>query len=127
MALLFRVARSSLGRLLIGWLFAHVSFLLPVQRVRETRTLIVFQHPQPSYPLHLLLVPKKALGSLLDLTSADADFLVEVFQTVQSLVAEFDLETSGYRLIVNGGAYQDVAQLHFHLIAEGVPANRNPA
>jgi diadenosine tetraphosphate (Ap4A) HIT family hydrolase len=35
---------------------------------------------------------------------------------VQSLVDEFQL--TAYRLIVNGGEYQDFPQLHFHLIAE---------
>ena len=65
-----------------------------------------------------LLVPKRALVSLAELTPADVDFAADLFETVKSLVAEFGLEQAGYRLIVNGGAYQDVAQLHFHLIAE---------
>jgi diadenosine tetraphosphate (Ap4A) HIT family hydrolase len=33
-------------------------------------------------------------------------------------VSELELERAGYRLVVNGGKYQDVAQLHFHLISE---------
>jgi diadenosine tetraphosphate (Ap4A) HIT family hydrolase len=35
---------------------------------------------------------------------------------VQSLAIEMRLEAKGYRLIANGGGYQDVPQLHFHLI-----------
>ncbi len=116
--LLFRIARSCVGRWIIGWIFAHASFILPMQRLRETSNLIAFYHPQPSYPLHILLVPKKALASLADLAPQDAEFLAELFQTVQSLVAELELEQAGYRLVVNGGKYQDVAQLHFHLISE---------
>jgi histidine triad (HIT) family protein len=95
-----------------------MSFVIPVQRLRETRTLIAFYHPKPSYPLHILLVPKKAIGSLTDLTQADCDFMAELFQTVQGLIAELNLEEVGYRFIVNGGKYQDVAQLHFHLVSE---------
>jgi diadenosine tetraphosphate (Ap4A) HIT family hydrolase len=45
--------------------------------------------------------------------------LADIFQTVASIVAEFDLEQQGYRLVTNGGAYQDVQQLHFHLISGG--------
>jgi len=71
-------------------------------------------------PVHILLVPKKELASLADLTPDDDAFLVELFQAVQSLVAELDMEGPGYRLIVNGGGYQDVPQLHFHL-ASGSP------
>ncbi len=118
MRLLLQIAQSPIGRLIIGWIFTHMSFIIPVRRLRETKTLVAFYHPKPSYPLHILLVPKKAIGSLTDLTRADCDFVAELFQTVQSLITEFDLEETGYRLIVNGGQYQDVAQLHFHLVSE---------
>jgi histidine triad (HIT) family protein len=111
------LARSPIGRLITGWFFAHMSFALPVDRLRETQTLIAFQHPRPIYPVHILLVPKKALAGLSDLTAADSQFLVDLFASVQSLVIELDLEAQGYRLIANGGRFQDVAQLHFHLVA----------
>lgn len=97
-----------------------MSFALPVHRLRESQTLIAFNHPQPAYPVHILLVPKKALPSLASLTSDDREFLVDLFQCVQSLVAELDLEAAGYRLIVNGGKNQDIPQLHFHLISDKV-------
>jgi len=41
-----------------------------------------------------------------------------MFATVKCLVKEFELDDGGYRLIVNGGAYQDFPQLHFHLISD---------
>ena len=101
---------------LIGWVFAHMSFAIPVKRMRETDTLVAFQHPKPSYPFHVLLVPKKAIVSLKDFDSTDTAFLTDLYSTVQNLVNEFHL--SAYRLIVNGGEYQDFPQLHFHLISE---------
>jgi len=95
-----------------------MSFVLPVHRLRETATLLAFNHPQPSYPVHILLVPKKALASLAALTPADAPFLLDLFATVQSLVAELGLEQTGYRLITNGCPNQTLPQLHFHLISD---------
>ena len=118
---LFSLARSSLGGLIIGWLFAHMSFAIPVKRLRETDTLLAFHHPRPSYPLHILLVPKHAIVSFMHLSSTDTDFYADLVQTVQSLVNEFDLEQGGYRLVVNGGDYQEIPQLHFHLIADQLP------
>jgi len=53
-----------------------------------------------------------------DLNASDADFLADLFRAVQSLVADFNPEAKGYRLIVNGGNYQENPQLHFHLISE---------
>ncbi len=92
-----------------------MSFAIPVHRLRETETLLAFYHPKPSYTFHVLLVPKKAVASLKEFDSNDAAFLSDLFSTVQSLVDEFHL--SAYRLIVNGGEYQDFPQLHFHLVS----------
>lgn len=92
-----------------------MSFALPLQRLRETETLLAFYHPKPSYEFHVLLVPKKAVVSLKEFDSRDAAFLSDLYSTVQSLVEEFQL--SAYRLVVNGGDYQDFPQLHFHLIS----------
>ena len=95
-----------------------MSFAIPVHRLRETATLLAFPHPRPAYPLHILIVPKRAAASLLDLGPQDAAFLADLVCVVQSLVGEYNLEQRGYRLITNGGGYQDVAQVHFHLISE---------
>jgi histidine triad (HIT) family protein len=100
----------------IGWIFEYMSFAIPVKRLRETETLMAFHHPKPSYPFHVLLVPKKAVASLQELDSKDTAFLSDLYSTVQSLVEEFQLPA--YRLIVNGGEYQDFPQLHFHLISD---------
>ena len=118
---LISLARSTLGGLLLGWIFAHMSFAIPVKRLRETDTLLAFYHPKPSYPVHILLVPKRAIRSLMDLSVNDMDFYADLVQTVQSLVSELGLEARGYRLVVNGGEYQDVGQLHFHLISTTTP------
>lgn len=104
---------------IIGWIFAHMSFAIPARRLRETSSLLAFHHPKPAYAFHVLLVPKKAVASLADLDAADTLFLSDLIQTVQSLVAEFHL--FAYRLIVNGGEYQDFPQLHFHLVSEHKP------
>ena len=91
---------------------------IPAGHYGGTGTLMAFHHPQPSYPVHILLVPKKAIANLAAVTPADYDFMVDLFAAVQSLVMEFGLEKRGYRLIANGGPYQVAPQLHFHLISE---------
>jgi histidine triad (HIT) family protein len=99
---------------------------LPVDRLHETETLLAFHHPQPCYPVHILLVPKKAIAGFLDLTAGDQVFLWDVFNTAQKLVQSLSLEDEGYRLILNGGAYQEVPQLHFHLVS-GEPKSPHKA
>ena len=116
--MVYRNLRRILWRFapLIGWIFAYMSFAIPVKRLRETNSLMAFHHPKPSYPFHIILVPKKSVKSLMDFDLRDSTFLTDLYSTVQSLVDEFQL--TAYRLIVNGGEYQDFPQLHFHLISE---------
>ena len=102
---------------LIGWIFAHTSFVIPVRRLRQTNTLMAFHHPKPSYQFHVLLAPKKAVASLEESDSTDTNFLTDLYSTMQSLVSEFHRAEGAYRLIVNRGEYQDFPQLHFHLIS----------
>ncbi len=116
--ILFTLARSSIVGWIVGWIFAHMSFAIPVNRLRETDTLIAFHHPKPSHTVHILLVSKRKLPDLMAVSPMDTDFLTDLYRITQELVAEFDLETPGYSLIVNGGAYQDVPHLHFHLISD---------
>jgi histidine triad (HIT) family protein len=116
--LIIRLARTRPGRFLVGWIFAHMSQLLPLDRLAETGTLVAFRHPQPAYPFHALIVPKKQVASLESLDPAESAFLTDLYSTVQALVKRFDLGTGGYRLIVNGGKFQDFPQLHFHLISD---------
>ena len=101
---------------LIGWIFTYMSFAIPVKRLRDTSNLIAFQHPSPSYKVHLLIVPKRQVQTLADFNPEDTAFLTDLYATVQSLVKEFNL--NAYRLIVNGGEYQDFPHLHFHLISD---------
>lgn len=111
-----RIARLPLSRHLVIWLIVHMSFLIPTKRLRETDALIAFYHPSPAYPTHILILPKRPYATLLDLEVRDSDFLEELIATVQLLVKELHLE-NGYRLIVNGGEYQEMPQLHFHLVS----------
>jgi histidine triad (HIT) family protein len=117
---ILRLARSKAGRKLVGLIFSHMSFAIPTKRLRETETLLAFYHPKPAYPLHVVLVPKEAIPNLLELDPTSA-FLSDLFTTVQSLITEFQLPA--YRLIVNGGEYQDFPYLHFHLISDSPKAD----
>ncbi|KAB2866013.1 MAG: HIT domain-containing protein [Anaerolineae bacterium] len=116
--LLFRLARSRLGRGVVSWGLTHMSFALPVDKLRQTPTLLAFHHPKPAYPLHILIVPRAAIANLSALAPDNTAFLTDLLTTTQSLIAEYDLERRGYRLICNGGPNQDIPHLHFHLIAE---------
>lgn len=122
---LFSLARAPIAGRLVREVFAHMCFAIPLEKLRETTALVAFHHPSPSYPVHILLVPKRDYRSLLDVPAQDTQLLGDLVEAVQSLVQEFGLEQPGYRLVVNGGANQDVPILHFHLICQSTPPDGN--
>jgi histidine triad (HIT) family protein len=127
MAILLRLARFPAAGWFMAFVLAHAAFLLPAKRLFATRTLLAFYHPQPSYPVHILLVPRRRVTALTAPGASEAEFLQDLFAAVRHLVQMLELEPAGYRLIANGGAYQEVAQLHFHLVSDGpVGAGESP-
>jgi histidine triad (HIT) family protein len=78
-----------------------MSNFIPIERLRETNNLIAFHHHEPTYPVHILIVPKRSIRTFMDLTTMDAGLIMEIMQTAQSLVEEFKLQEVGYRLIIN--------------------------
>jgi histidine triad (HIT) family protein len=119
---LAKLARTNAGARFFAWSITHMDFILPLNRLYDSNTLLAFFHPQPAYPLHILIVPKQPIADMLSLQEKHSELLFECFSTAQKLVKKFELQSNGYRLIVNGGDYQDIPQIHFHLVAESFTA-----
>ena len=116
--LLYSIAKTWLGGLLLHWILAFFSFVIPGERLIETDSVLAFHHPSPSYPLHILILPKSKFKSIKDLPSDELVFESDLFATVNELVQKFGLDKYGYRLIANSGSAQEVDHLHFHLISD---------
>lgn len=117
MKYLYALANTPFGKFIIQIIFSKMSFLIPAKRLRETKHLLAFYHPKPSYPVHILLMPKLNLPDFQSL-DANSRFMIDLIEITQSLIKELGLADQGYRLIVNGGKYQDFPHLHFHLISD---------
>jgi histidine triad (HIT) family protein len=116
-SVVYILARSRLLRPLMIWGIAHMNKFKPDQVISETGALVCFHHPRPGYPVHVLLVPKEEIRDLMHLDPEASQLLRDVFATVRELVERLNLQEQRYRLVVNGGDYQEFPQLHFHLIS----------
>lgn len=89
---------------------------IKVKKVKETKNLIAFHHTKPSYPLHIVIVPKEHIVKLTDLN--EMDLIKEVFEVATEIIKEKKLDNSNFRIITNGGTFQDSKHIHFHLVSE---------
>ena len=81
--------------------------------ILETDKTIVVKYPKPVDPIHYVIIPKKDIKSIEDVTQEDADYIMDAINVNRELVKREGL--SKYRFMTNGPGYQEVAYLHFHL------------
>jgi histidine triad (HIT) family protein len=84
----------------------------------ENESLVVFRDINPHAPVHLLIVPKRHIRSINDLTPEDNDILAEMITTAKAMAAKQQVNTSGYKLLFNveKGGGQVIFHLHLHLM-----------
>ncbi len=89
---------------------------LPAKIVHESDNVLAFLDIHPLADIHILIIPKKHIGEISELTAEHGSLLTEIYQIVNILVDENNLKNNAYRVLVSGGKAQDVPHLHFHLL-----------
>lgn len=104
-----------------------ISGATPSKKVAETDTLFAFEDINPQAPTHVLIVPKKHIGSNLELTEENADIVGQAHLLASQIAKERGIDKTGFRIVVNTGrnAGQMVFHIHFHLLG-GRPMNWPP-
>ncbi len=90
----------------------------PADFVLKNDNLVVFKDIHPQAPIHLLIVPKKHIRSINDLTMEDGPIVSEMIMTGKEVACQVGTADSGYKLIfhVERGGGQIIFHLHLHLI-----------
>ena len=84
----------------------------------ENDTLVVFKDINPVAPVHLLIVPRKHIRSINDLTEEDKKIVSETIMTGRDMAKKEGIAKSGYKLLFNveRGGGQIIFHLHLHLL-----------
>jgi histidine triad (HIT) family protein len=84
----------------------------------ETDTLVAFRDINPHAPVHILVVPRKHIRSINDLTEDDNRILAELITAGKIMADKENIAKSGYKLLFNveQGGGQVIFHLHLHLI-----------
>lgn len=85
--------------------------------VYEDRDLVVFADINPKSRIHLLVVPRQHIRTFLDLSSKNISVLTKMVKVVQRIIREQKVE-SGYQIVFNGGRYQHIPHMHWHLLGD---------
>lgn len=92
---------------------------IPTQAVYEDDMVIAFNDLEPQAPVHVLVIPKKHIASLLATTAEDKNILAHITcEIIPMLAKKLNIAENGFRTVVNTGKEggQTVQHLHFHLL-----------
>jgi histidine triad (HIT) family protein len=81
-------------------------------------SVVAFRDILPRAPVHILIVPRKHIASVLELDGSDAGVVADIFRVAVKLAHDEGIATAGFRVVVNCGrdAGQSVFHLHYHLL-----------
>lgn len=85
---------------------------LAVNIVAETDQVLAFHHTRPFWPVHIVVVPKQHVPSLLE---ADEALLQKLFAIIQQVARSVTAEHGACLVLTNIGAYQDSKHLHWYV------------
>lgn len=90
---------------------------IPADIVYENNSFIIIKDIKPEQKTHLLIIPKKEIVSINDLTEDDENIMWEMLLLAKYIAKEVWVEKS-YRLRINAWDLQEVPHIHMHLLSD---------
>ncbi|MDE0789712.1 MAG: histidine triad nucleotide-binding protein [Woeseiaceae bacterium] len=91
---------------------------IPADIVYESATTIAFRDINPQAPTHVLIIPRKHIATINDITSEDQAVVGSLYLAARDIVAAEGIADDGYRAVMNcnEAAGQTVFHIHMHLL-----------
>jgi histidine triad (HIT) family protein len=91
---------------------------IPAKIVYEDELVLAFHDINPQAPVHVLIIPKREIATVNDVTQDDEIALGRIFLAAKKIAQEMGIAQDGYRLMVNVNQHggQEVFHIHMHLL-----------
>jgi histidine triad (HIT) family protein len=95
-----------------------VAGVIKPDTVYEDDDFLAFRDIHPQAPVHVLIIPKRHIATLNDVTDADATLMGRLQLIAKRIARESGVADAGYRTVIscNRGGGQSVFHLHLHLL-----------
>lgn len=91
-----------------------VSGEIPSSKVYEDDQVIAFHDIHPQARVHVLVVPRKHIARVAEMTEADIPLLGQMVYAARRIAHDLQID-SGFRLVMNNGADANQTVFHIHL------------
>jgi len=92
---------------------------IPSKIVYEDECVFAFEDIDPQAPIHILVVPRKHVATVLEATPEDNELIGQLFQVANKIAKDRGVAERGFRLVMNCNreSGQTVLHIHLHLLA----------
>lgn len=100
-------------------LFCNISSgKIPCTEVYSDENFLAFRDIDPQAPTHILVIPKRHIGSLVELEEGDSSLMGDLIFVAKKIAATENLAVPGYRFVINCGddGGQTVGHIHLHIM-----------
>jgi histidine triad (HIT) family protein len=94
---------------------------IEVRKVWEDDLVVAFHHPRPQAEIHVVVIPKKHIPSIMDPSALDGDLLTSMVRAVQEVARSLDLDQAGFNVRTNAAAPGVTPHMHWHIYGPGIP------
>ena len=91
---------------------------IPADIVYEDDQVLAFRDIKPHAPVHVLVIPKRAIARIAEAKAEDEQLLGHLLLKAAQIADQLGLKTTGYRLVINNGPHagESVPHLHCHIL-----------
>lgn len=92
---------------------------IPAEIIYEDVDIIAFKDIHPAAPIHILVVPKKHIASIIEIEKEDELLIGKIYTVINQIAEKLGIKEKGFRVVLNCGedGGQEVKHIHFHLLA----------
>jgi len=104
---------------MVGCIFCKiVQKQIPAKIAYEDDFVMAFEDVNPQAPVHLVIIPKEHIPTVLEVDEKHKEILCKMYAAAKILAVEKQIDTRGFRIVINTNAEagQTVFHLHMHLL-----------
>ncbi len=94
---------------------------IDITKVWENKQVLAFHHPRPQSEIHVVVIPKKHIPSILDPQAADGSLLSSMVVAIQEVARILALDKHGFYVRVNAASEGVTPHMHWHIYGPGIP------
>jgi len=94
---------------------------MDVRRLWEDDRVLAFHHPDPLSEIHIVVIPKKHVKSIMEPEAMDGELLGSMVEAIQHAASATGLDSKGFYVRTNTGTEGVTPHMHWHVIGPGIP------